>query len=76
MTSAAAEVVRARYETGATLRRGNVRRTRLHPFIHGGASPRAQRFVATPKALAQPRREFATPDDARTSFSPVLRDIV
>jgi len=52
-----------------------VRRTRTHPFIHYGASPRASvaLFLCT-KALAAIRgREFSTPDDVRDIARPVLR---
>jgi MoxR-like ATPase len=52
-----------------------VRRTRNHPFIHYGASPRASvaLFLCT-KALAAIRgREFSTPDDVRDIAHPVLR---
>jgi MoxR-like ATPase len=52
-----------------------VRRTRAHPFVHYGASPRASvaLFLCT-KALAAIRgREFSTPDDVRDIARPVLR---
>jgi MoxR-like ATPase len=44
-----------------------VRRTRVHPFVHYGASPRASvALLLCSKALAAIRgREFATPDDVR-----------
>jgi MoxR-like ATPase len=52
-----------------------VRRTRTHPFIHYGASPRASvALLLCSKALAAIRgREFATPDDVRDVALPVLR---
>ncbi|MBA3355797.1 MAG: MoxR family ATPase [Pyrinomonadaceae bacterium] len=52
-----------------------VRRTRAHPFIHYGASPRASvAMLLCSKALAAIRgREFATPDDVRDIAPPVLR---
>ena len=52
-----------------------VRRTRNHPFIHYGASPRASvALLLCSKALAAIRgREFATPDDVRDVARPVLR---
>jgi len=52
-----------------------VRRTRAHPFIHYGASPRASvAMLLCSKALAAIRgREFATPDDVRDIARPVLR---
>lgn len=52
-----------------------VRRTRAHPFIHYGASPRASvALLLCSKALAAIRgREFATPDDVRDIARPVLR---
>jgi MoxR-like ATPase len=52
-----------------------VRRTRTHPFIHYGASPRASvALLLCSKALAAIRgREFATPDDVRDISRPVLR---
>ncbi len=52
-----------------------VRRTRTHPFIHYGASPRASvALLLCSKALATIRgREFATPDDVRDIARPVLR---
>ncbi len=52
-----------------------VRRTRAHPFIHYGASPRASvALLLCSKALAAIRgREFTTPDDVRDIARPVLR---
>ena len=52
-----------------------VRRTRTHPFVHYGASPRASvALLLCSKALASIRgREFATPDDVRDIARPVLR---
>ena len=52
-----------------------VRRTRTHPFIHYGASPRASvALLLCSKALAAIRgREFVTPDDVRDISRPVLR---
>jgi MoxR-like ATPase len=52
-----------------------VRRTRAHPFVHYGASPRASvALLLCSKALAAVRgREFATPDDVRDIARPVLR---
>jgi MoxR-like ATPase len=52
-----------------------VRRTRNHPFIHYGASPRAAvALFLCSKALAALRgREFSTPDDVRDIARPVLR---
>lgn len=52
-----------------------VRRTRSHPFVHYGASPRASvALLLCSKALAAIRgREFSTPDDVRDIARPVLR---
>jgi MoxR-like ATPase len=52
-----------------------VRRTRSHPFIHYGASPRASvALLLCSKALAAMRgRDFTTPDDVRDVALPVLR---
>ncbi len=52
-----------------------VRRTRTHPFIHYGASPRASvALLLCSKALAAIRnRDFVTPDDVRDVARPVLR---
>jgi MoxR-like ATPase len=70
------EVARARMEPGVQHYAVDlVRRTRVHPFIHYGASPRASAaLLLCSKALAAIRgREFATPDDVRDVASPVLR---
>jgi len=52
-----------------------VRRTRTHPMIHYGASPRASvALLLCSKALAAIRnRDFVTPDDVRDVAAPVLR---
>ena len=52
-----------------------VRRTRVHPFVHYGASPRASvALLLCSKALAAIRgRDFVTPDDVRDIARPVLR---
>lgn len=52
-----------------------VRRTRSHPFIHYGASPRASvGLLLCSKALSAMRgRDFTTPDDVRDVALPVLR---
>ena len=52
-----------------------VRRTREHPSIHWGASPRASvSLLLASKALAAMRgRDFLTPDDVRDVVPPVLR---
>jgi len=52
-----------------------VRRTRVHPFVHYGASPRASvALLLCSKALAAIRgRDFVTPDDVRDVALPVLR---
>jgi MoxR-like ATPase len=52
-----------------------VRRTRSHPFVLYGASPRAAvALLLCTKALAAIRgREFSTPDDVRDIARPVLR---
>lgn len=71
-----AEVARARMELGVQHYAVDlVRRTRVHPFVHYGASPRASvALLLCSKALAAIRgREFATPDDVRDVASPVLR---
>jgi MoxR-like ATPase len=71
-----AEVVEARMEPGVQHYAVDlVRRTRAHPFIHYGASPRASvALLLCSKALAAIRgREFATPDDVRDVALPVLR---
>src|ERR1044072_719652 len=71
-----AEVVRARMEPGVQYYAVDlVRRTRAHPFIHYGASPRASvALLLCSKALAAIRgRDFVTPDDVRDVALPVLR---
>ena len=52
-----------------------VRRTRVHPFVHYGASPRASvALLLCSKALSAIRgRGFVTPDDVRDVALPVLR---
>ena len=70
------EVVTARMEPGVQHYAVDlVRRTRSHPFIHYGASPRASvALLLCSKALAAIRgRDFATPDDVRDVARPVLR---
>jgi MoxR-like ATPase len=71
-----AEVAKARMEPGVQHYAVDlVRRTRAHPFIHYGASPRASvALLLCSKALAAIRgREFVTPDDVRDVALPVLR---
>ena len=71
-----AEVARAQMEPGVQRYAVDlVRRTRVHPFIHYGASPRASvALLLCSKALAAIRgREFVTPDDVRDVALPVLR---
>ena len=71
-----AEVARARMEPGVQHYAVDlVRRTRAHPFIHYGASPRASvALLLCSKALAAIReRDFVTPDDVRDVALPVLR---
>lgn len=71
-----AEVARARMEPGVQHYAVDlVRRTRTHPFVHYGASPRASvALLLCSKALAAIRgREFVTPDDVRDVVLPVLR---
>ncbi len=71
-----AEVASARMEPGVQHYAVDlVRRTRAHPFIHYGASPRASvALLLCSKALAAIRgREFVTPDDVRDVALPVLR---
>jgi MoxR-like ATPase len=71
-----AEVARARMEVGVQYYSVDlVRRTRVHPFVHYGASPRASvALLLCSKALAAIRgREFVTPDDVRDVALPVLR---
>jgi MoxR-like ATPase len=70
------EVARARMEPGVQHYAVDiVRRTRAHPFVHYGASPRASvALLLCSKALASIRgRDFATPDDIRDVARPVLR---
>ena len=70
------EVARAQMEPGVQRYAVDlVRRTRTHPFIHYGASPRASvALLLCSKALAAIRgRDFATPDDVRDVALPVLR---
>lgn len=70
------EVSRARMEPGVQHYAVDlVRRTRAHPFIHYGASPRASvALLLCSKALAAIRgRDFVTPDDVRDVALPVLR---
>jgi len=70
------EVARARMEPGVQHYAVDlVRRTRAHPFIHYGASPRASvALLLCSKALAAIRgRDFVTPDDVRDVALPVLR---
>ncbi|HEX8097578.1 MAG TPA: MoxR family ATPase, partial [Pyrinomonadaceae bacterium] len=52
-----------------------IRRTRAHPSVHYGASPRAAvALLLCAKALSAIRgREFSTPDDVRDVARPVLR---
>jgi MoxR-like ATPase len=71
-----AEVSRARMEGGVQHYAVDiVRRTRTHPFVHYGASPRASvALLLCSKALAAIRgRDFVTPDDVRDVALPVLR---
>ena len=70
------EVARAQMEPGVQRYAVDlVRRTRVHPFIHYGASPRASvALLLCSKALAAIRgRDFVTPDDVRDVALPVLR---
>jgi len=76
ITNCRAEVARGRMEPGVQHYAVElVRRTRSHPFIHYGASPRASvALLLCSKALAAIRgRDFATPDDVRDVTLPVLR---
>ncbi|HYO64351.1 MAG TPA: MoxR family ATPase [Pyrinomonadaceae bacterium] len=71
-----AEVRRARVEPGVQKYLVEiVRRTREHPSVAYGASPRASvALLLCAKALAAVReREFSTPDDVRDVARPVLR---
>ena len=70
------QVRRARMEPGVQHYAVDlVRRTRSHPFIHYGASPRASvALLLCSKALAAMRgRDFTTPDDVRDVALPVMR---
>ena len=70
------EVARAQMEPGVQRYAVDlVRRTRVHPFIHYGASPRASvALLLCSKALAAIRgRDFVTPDDVRDVALPVMR---
>jgi MoxR-like ATPase len=70
------EVANARMEPGVQRYAVDiVRRTRAHPSVHYGASPRASvALLLCSKALAAIRgRDFATPDDVRDIARPVLR---
>jgi MoxR-like ATPase len=76
ITQCRAEVARARMEPGVQHYAVDlVRRTRAHPLVHYGASPRASvALLLCSKALAAIRgREFVTPDDVRDVVLPVLR---
>jgi len=76
ITRCRADVAQARMEPGVQHYAVDlVRRTRTHPFIHYGASPRASvALLLCSKALAAIRgRDFATPDDVRDVALPVLR---
>src|SRR3982750_4195256 len=71
-----AEVQSARVELGVQKYLVEVvRRTREHPSVAYGASPRASvALLLSSKALAAMRgRDFATPDDVRDIARPVLR---
>jgi len=71
-----AEVSRATMEVGVQHYAVDiVRRTRVHPFVHYGASPRASvSLLLCSKALSAIRgRGFVTPDDVRDVALPVLR---
>jgi MoxR-like ATPase len=70
------EVSRSHMETGVQHYAVDiVRRTRVHPFVHYGASPRASvALLLCSKAVAAIRgRDFVTPDDVRDVSLPVLR---
>ena len=76
ITQCRAEVRRTQMEVGVQNYLVQiVRRTREHPSIAYGASPRASvALLLCAKALAAMRgREFATPDDVRDIARPVLR---
>ncbi|HEX8476581.1 MAG TPA: MoxR family ATPase [Pyrinomonadaceae bacterium] len=71
-----AEIRRSRMEPGVRAYVVDiVRRTREHPSVSYGASPRASvALLLSAKALAAMRgRAFATPDDVRDIARPVLR---
>jgi MoxR-like ATPase len=71
-----AEVARARMEPGVQHYAVDlVRRTRSHPSVNYGASPRASvALLLCSKALAAIHgRDFVTPDDVRDVCLPVLR---
>src|SRR4029078_1482771 len=71
-----AEVARAQMEPGVQRYAVDlVRRTRAHPFIHYGASPRASvALLLCAKAWSAIRGgECSTPDDVRDVARPVLR---
>jgi MoxR-like ATPase len=71
-----AEIQSTRMETGVrTYLVEMVRRTRNHPSVAYGASPRAAvALLLSTKALAAMRgRNFSTPDDVRDIARPVLR---
>lgn len=71
-----AEVAQARMELGVQHYAVDlVRRTRSHPFVNYGASPRASvALLLCSKAIASIRgRDFVTPDDVRDVALPVLR---
>jgi MoxR-like ATPase len=76
ITSCRQEVRKAHMEVGVQHYAVDiVRRTRVHPFVHYGASPRASvALLLCSKALASIRgRDFVTPDDVRDVALPVLR---
>jgi MoxR-like ATPase len=76
ITSCRQEVRKAHMEVGVQHYAVDiVRRSRVHPFVHYGASPRASvALLLCSKALASIRgRDFVTPDDVRDVALPVLR---
>lgn len=76
ITACRAEVARAQMEMGVQHYAVDlVRRTRTHPFVNYGASPRASvALLLSSKALAAIRgRDFVTPDDVKDIALPVLR---
>jgi MoxR-like ATPase len=76
ITQCRREVARARMEPSVQHYAVDlVRRTRTHPFVHYGASPRASvALLLCSKALAAIRgRDFVTPDDVRDVALPVMR---